>query len=439
QALKKRNNLIAHAPTGLGKTAATVPSSLAYALEKDKRVFFVTPRHSQHEIAVETLKEIREEHQKSFVAVDLIGKQWLCEGEQGANVYLEGEESDCPRHDNTYTDQHQLTERAQQKKAEIKREILRAEEVKERCDKVCPYDILMHTAADADIVIGDYFHIFHPGVREALFSKGSINLQDSIIIVDEAHNLADRTRSLNSAHLNEKMLKNAATEAAKYGYYDDEERAKQLRQELQRLARNELGMERETQIGQDDFTQRVTNIRDYDSLIADFEAVAKEAQEDGEDSDCGEIANFLDRWRGTDHGFTRILKKVQRSSGETYISLSYRCLDPQYTTKEVIRQSHTTIAMSGTLTPLHMYQDILGFPDNRTYTEKYGSPFPEENKLNLLVDQVTTKYKERDEEQYRKIAWYIKKSSEHVRGNIGVFFPSYSLMHEVKDQIEDRM
>jgi len=29
----------------------------------------------------------------------------------------------------------------------------------------------MHMAFNADIVIADYFHIFHPGVREIVFEK----------------------------------------------------------------------------------------------------------------------------------------------------------------------------------------------------------------------------------------------------------------------------
>ncbi len=437
-ALEDGGNVIAHAPTGLGKTAATLPSCLAYGLENDKTTFFLTPRHSQHEIAIETLQEVKEEHGETFRAVDLIGKRWLCEGEQGAHVYSEGEDEEtCPRHDETYDENHQLTEKAQAKIAELKHEILRAEEVKERCSTVCPYEILMHMAADADVVVGDYFHIFHPGVREAIFTKSSLSLSDTLLIIDEAHNLPGRTRSLNSATLTERMLDRGATEASRMGYYEEEEKLGRLNEELQRMAKKELGMEREAEIEEGTFTAKVTDIATYDALIDDLGAVAKEVSEDGDNPVCGDIAEFLDRWTGTDDGFVRVLQKVQYS-GDAYVKLSYSCLDPQFACREPMNQSHTAIAMSGTLTPVAMYMDLFGMDENDTYAETFESPFPEENELKLVVEKVTTRYKERDDSMFQKIAWYTLKTMEAVDGNVGVFFPSYDLRNKIHKRLKDR-
>lgn len=437
-ALENGENVVAHAPTGLGKTAATVPSSLRHAQDEDRTVFFLTPRHSQHEIAVETLREVKERHGVEFTAVDLIGKRWLCEGETGAQMYIEGEEETCPRHDATYTENHQLTRQARRKKRELEQEVLRAEEVKERCEDVCPYEILLHMAADADVVIGDYFHIFHPGVREAVFGKSEMKLDDCILIVDEAHNLSDRTRRLNSATLTEQKLQSAITEASKHGFYEEEEQLEKLDRELERMAKQELGMERETEIDQQTFEDRVANITKYDHLLDDLSTLAEEVREAGDESETADIVEFLDRWRGTDTGFVRVLQRRQ-SANNSYIRLSYTCLDPQYATSHPLKKSHTAIAMSGTLEPLDMYVDILGFDESATHAVSYQSPFPAENKLNLVVDQVTTRYKERDEEQYQKIAWYITQSKEQVKGNVGVFFPSYKMRNEIYDVMRDKL
>ncbi|MCJ7429376.1 MAG: ATP-dependent DNA helicase [Candidatus Nanohaloarchaeota archaeon QJJ-5] len=436
EALEEGENVVAHAPTGLGKTAATVPSSLRHALDEDRTVFFLTPRHSQHEIAVETLQEIKDRHGVSFTAVDLIGKRWLCEGETGASVYIEGEENSCPRHDATYTENHQLTKQAKRKKRELEQEVLRAEEVKERCEKVCPYEILLHMAADADVVIGDYFHIFHPGVREAVFGKSDLKLDDCVLIVDEAHNLADRTRRLNSATLTEQQLQSAITEASKHGFYEEETDLEKLKRELGRMAKQELGMEREAEIDQATFEDRVENITDYDHLLEDLSTLVEEVRDQGEESETAEIVEFLDRWQGTDTGFVRVLQRRQ-SANNSYVRLSYTCLDPQYATRRPLKKAHTAIAMSGTLEPLSMYVDILGFDEKNTHAVSYESPFPEANKLNLMVDKVTTRYKERDQEQYQKIAWYITKSKEQVDGNVGVFFPSYKMRNEIYDVMRD--
>ncbi|MFB6190781.1 MAG: DEAD/DEAH box helicase, partial [Candidatus Nanohaloarchaea archaeon] len=77
-AIKDGESLVAHAPTGLGKTAATLTPAIEYAKENNKKVFFLTPRHSQHSIAVETVKKMQERHSVELTVIDLLGKKWLC-------------------------------------------------------------------------------------------------------------------------------------------------------------------------------------------------------------------------------------------------------------------------------------------------------------------------------------------------------------------------
>ena len=78
ETLDRQQSLLAHAPTGIGKTAAVLAPALEYALENNKSVFFLTSRHSQHKIAVDTLKLIKKKFNIEFSAMDLIGKKWMC-------------------------------------------------------------------------------------------------------------------------------------------------------------------------------------------------------------------------------------------------------------------------------------------------------------------------------------------------------------------------
>ncbi len=85
--------------------------------------------------------------------------------------------------------------------------------------------------------------------------------------------------------------------------------------------------------------------------------------------------------------------------------------------------------MSGTLTPTEMYKDLLGFEN---VTERvFKSPFPEENRLSLIVPKTTTKFTARNEEQYRKIAKEVVDITNIVPGNSVVFFPSYFIRDQV--------
>ncbi|MBW2970588.1 DEAD/DEAH box helicase, partial [Candidatus Woesearchaeota archaeon] len=76
--ISKRGRLIVHAPTGLGKTVATLCPALKHAIENDLTVFFLTSRHTQHLIAIETLKEMKEKFGLNIVTTDIIGKKWMC-------------------------------------------------------------------------------------------------------------------------------------------------------------------------------------------------------------------------------------------------------------------------------------------------------------------------------------------------------------------------
>jgi DNA excision repair protein ERCC-2 len=53
----KGKSLFADAPTGSGKTAAVLCPAITYAIRKKKKVLFLTSRHTQHEIAIKTIKK----------------------------------------------------------------------------------------------------------------------------------------------------------------------------------------------------------------------------------------------------------------------------------------------------------------------------------------------------------------------------------------------
>ncbi|MDY6769639.1 MAG: ATP-dependent DNA helicase, partial [Candidatus Nanohaloarchaea archaeon] len=280
------------------------------------------------------------------------------------------------------------------------------------------------------------FHLFHDGVRDSLFSRMGRVLEDCIVIVDEAHNLPDRVRSLRSSRFSMPQIDKALSEVKKFGFYEMEETLERLRRELERIGKQELGSEREVHIEKDVLKDRVETLMDYQELIVELEGIADEVREEREKSYCGGIAEFLEDWDGPSNGYARILRRKTSRAGNQYLQLEYSCLDPQVSTSEVLNDAHASILMSGTLTPVDMYTDLCGLDPSATREETYRSAFPSENKKNLIVDRVTTRYKDRDEDEFQKIAWYIQKSAEHVPGNIGVFFPSYKLRDRVCDLLE---
>jgi DNA excision repair protein ERCC-2 len=433
--INREGTLVSHAPTGLGKTAASLTPGLEEALQSDNKVLFRTPSNSQHQIALETAKKINEKQEDANVkTVDLIGKDHLCEAD---SISRTGEGPDCPRHDNTFTDSHELTDKAKRKIKELQNEALTAEEVKKRCKDVCAYQISLYMTQKADLIVADYFHMFHPAVRDIVLEKAEIDLSDTIIVVDEAHNLPSRTRSLFSNNLSIPNIDRAITEAEKFGFYPEQENLEQLKDEVLRLARERLGQqEHEDNVEKKDLKDPIDNFHSYEELIVDLETAAEEVHEEKEKSYCAGIAEFLDAWKGKDEGFVRSIKRVIGDGGDRRIQINYSCLNPQISTEKPLNDSKASVMMSGTLTPPSMYVDLLGIDEDKNESVEFGSPFPEENKLELVIPTLTTKYEERDESMRQKYAWYLSKSFDAVDGNCAVFFPSYNFMYKIKEELE---
>lgn len=86
--------------------------------------------------------------------------------------------------------------------------------------------------------------------------------------------------------------------------------------------------------------------------------------------------------------------------------------------------------MSGTLSPAEMYRDLLGLNANAVLSE-YSSPFPKQNRLNLIVPGTSTKFTQRNNDMYEKIAKLCASIVNKIPGNCLLFFPSYQLRDNV--------
>ncbi|MBI2549378.1 ATP-dependent DNA helicase [Candidatus Woesearchaeota archaeon] len=436
--LRQKKHLIVHAPTGLGKTAATLPLALAYALEHKYTVFFLTSRHTQHAIAIETLKQIKQKYNTPFVVADMIGKKWMCAqpntehfpssdfAEFCKHLVVEGK---CPYYNNTRNKMN-LTVKAKTIHEELKQGIHHTDHIIATCTshELCPYEVAVSLAKNAQVIIADYLYLFAPYIRDSFFLKIQRNLPETILIIDEGHNLPSRVRDLASFRLTNLMVKRAIIEAKKFGYDDTIGLLSHLQDLLNTLSEG-MKYNDERLVIQQQFVKAVERIHDYEQVIADLTFIAASIRERQQKTFIGGIAHFLEAWQGTDEGYARILSLTQ-GRDTPLITLSYRCLDPSVMTQNVIQQTYATILMSGTLSPPTMYRDLLGFPKD-TVVKEYPSPFPKTNRMNVIIPHTTTKFSERNESQYKEIATICAHIANTVPGNSAFFFPSYFLRDKV--------
>ncbi len=437
QTVTGQQNLIVHAPTGLGKTAAALAPSINEALKKDLTVFFLTSRHTQHKLAMETVNLIKEKYKQAFTVVDIIGKKWLCL-QLGVNKLYPREfaeyckkikEDDLCEFYTKTRDKGEASKTAREVVSQLKRDNKTdTESIIEKSIEqgVCPYEVALLIARDARIIIGDYYYLFNPYIRETFLNRTGKELGKIIIIIDEGHNLPARVKDLASHRISTNTVRRALDETKKHDKEEIREILEILEKKLWELTDE---VEEEVYVSKGQLIGEIKEMTDYDELISDMSFLADLIREEQKHSALGTVASFLEAWQGEDKGFTRILAKSRDLRGEEIITIQYRCLDPGIITKDVIRSAHSTILMSGTLNPTSMYKEVLGF--DTAEEESYKSPFPEKNKLNIIIPRTSTKYETRSEQQYREIAEILVRATNKIPGNTAVFFPSYLLRDDV--------
>ena len=432
-----QQNLIVHAPTGLGKTAAALGPALKEALKKDLTVFFLTSRHTQHKLAMETINQVREKYKLNFTAVDLIGKKWLCLQPNIDKLYPREFSEYCKKMKEDELCDFYTKTRNKGEPSKIVQEVISqlkdanttdTESIIEKstANKICPYEVALYIAKDARVIIGDYNYLFNSHIRETILKRIGKELSKIIMVIDEGHNIPERVKDLASHKISTSTMKRAIDEARRSNRKDLAEVLELLERKLWEIAERVVD---EAYIEKDRLIEEISEMTDYESLVSDMEAVADKVREEQKQSSLGTVAAFLDAWVGDDKGFARILSRSIGLKGETIITMQYRCLDPSLITKDVIRGAYCTILMSGTLSPTSMYKEILGF--DTAEEASYKSPFPEENKLNIVIPKTSTKYETRSDEQYMEIAEILARAINKIPGNTAVFFPSYDLRDEI--------
>jgi DNA excision repair protein ERCC-2 len=443
--VQNKKHCVLHAPTGLGKTAASISPALSYALKHDLAVIFCTPRHTQHLIAQRTAADIRNRHGVNFCCVTIVGKRHLC-----AHDGIEGMRSDdfsayCKAVREAGQCAHFIRSRSGQNASMEVKAIIQDIEAQGPIDipslletgrekRLCPYELSLHAASRAKLIITDYHYLFHAPIREKFLGRIGKKPEQLIVIVDEGHNLAGRVRESLTHRLTSATLKRAVNEAKAFGQHDVVNQLIEMDGTLEKLGRDlgPLGKSSERLVSAQEWDAPLAALGDIDELDdALVKAVEVVQLSNRKHSPLATVMGFCRAWRESEgDAFVRILRRTDRG-----LVLSLRCLDPAVGSAAFIKQTHSTILMSGTLRPTRMFVQQLGFPEN-TAEKEFSSPFPSHNRLCVIVPGVTTKFSKRDERQYDAIAKHCASIIDATPGCCALYFPSYALRDIIAARME---
>jgi len=412
--IHRGKNLFIQAPTGVGKTISTIfPAVKAVGEGLADRIFYLTAKTITGMVAKETFALLRKQGYMAKT-IQLTAKEKLCMCEE-----MECNPVHCP-----YAKGH--FDRVNDAVFELLQEsdMFAREEILAQAEKhmVCPFEMSLDVATWADNIICDYNYAYDPNVYLKRFFQDGIK-GDYIFLVDEAHNLVERSREMYSASLyKEDFL------AVKRIIKSHSKRIEKLLDKCNKIL---LEYKREcvTYVLYENTGNLIFSLMLLASALDDFLQKPLEFSGRKEVLDfyfC--VRNFLNISDLVDEHY-EIYSEIQEDGR---FMLKLFCVDPSLNLQKCIDKGRSTIFFSATLLPIGYYKNLLS-AEKENYAIYAKSTFCEEQRLLLFGNDVSTKYTRRNDAEFQKIANYIVKTVHCKKGNYMVFFPSYKLMYQVYD------
>ncbi|UOY91637.1 ATP-dependent DNA helicase [Ectobacillus sp. JY-23] len=402
--IAEKRNLFAKAPTGIGKTISTTfPAVKAIGEGLAERLFYLTAKTITRTTAEEAFARM-EKQGLCMRSVTITAKDKVCFKEE-----TRCQKEYCEFADGYYDRVNGAVLDILEHETLLTRGTI---ETYARKHKVCPFEFSIELAYAADAVICDYNYIFDPRISfKRLFEEQK---KQTVLLIDEAHNLVDRAREMYSAEI-QKSQYLQLQRSFKGVNVSIFESARAINQHLLAVRKRAEGELVEKQLDEElvglleDFVQHaekeITAQENEELLDAYFKAQA-----------FLRIAALYDE---------RFVMYAETTGSEVRLKLF--CLDPSHLLRQMGKNYRSKVYFSATLTPPSYYRDMLGAQEE-DFSIGIPSPFRREQ-LQVLVQPVSTKYHEREKTKPHIVA-ALGRMTE-VRGNYLVFFPSYQYMKDV--------
>jgi len=429
--------LFLEAPTGTGKTITTLyPAVKSMGEGKTEKIFYLTAKTITRTAAQETTGLMREKG-LCLKSVTLTAKDKICViGEPDCNPDA------CPRAKGHYDRINEALYALLTGHDRFGREDI---EACAEAYQVCPFELGLDISLFCDLIIGDYNYLFDPHASLKRFFAEGTSKDNYVFLIDEAHNLIERGREMYSAQIRRSDVRRMQTKV-KEPYPDLEKKlracARQLRvidksaaadfsvlQEIDPLADSVRAVEAQiAAILQENMQKEMSGKMKKDPLASSKRAVQKELL-----SFYFEIRHFTDILERLDDHYRIYAKRCGRED----ILVRLYCVDPSTNVAKCMNRGRASILFSATFLPIQYYKSLLG--GTQEDYEIYATSVFDSRKRGLyIINDVTSRYTRRSEEEFCRIAACISAAAGQRHGNYLAFFPSYAFLEEVSSRMPEQ-
>ena len=412
--------LMAQAPTGIGKTIGTIfPQLKALAPQQLDKVFFLTAKTPGRKLALDAAQVLYDSSPDLPLRVlELVARDKACEHLDKA---CHGDS--CPLAKDFYDRLPAARQAASQVRLLDQRSLRNVA----LAHQVCPYYLSQEMARWSDLIVADYNYYFDFGAM--LFGLAQLNQWQVSVLVDEAHNLVERARSMYSASLDQYSLKTVRDSAPEA-----------LKKPLQRLNRGWNALHKDQLAPYQAYAAKpdkllqalslcTSAMGDYfndhpDALTGDLQAFYFDALQWAK---VAELFNEHFIFDITKRSFT-----AKRSSS----TLCLRNVVPAEFIRPRLTAARSSVLFSATLSPRHYYADLLGLPADTAWVD-VESPFKAEQLQVSIVERISTRFVHR-QASLEPIVALIAQQFAAQPGNYLAFFSSFDYLQQVAQLLAER-
>lgn len=411
--------LMAQAPTGIGKTVGTIfPLLKALAPQQLDKVFFLTAKTPGRKLALDAAKVLHASSDLPLRVLELVARDKACEHLDKA---CHGDS--CPLAKGFYDRLPAAREAASSVRLLDQRNLREVA----LAHHVCPYYLSQEMARWADLVVADYNYYFDFGAM--LFGLAQLNQWRAAVLVDEAHNLVERARSMYSASLSQfslQALRDSAPEP--------------LKKPLQRLNREWNALHKEQVAPYQAYATRPDKLLQALSLCA---SAMGDYFNDHPESLAGELQAFyfeaLQFAKVSElfnEHFIFDISKHSLGGKRSRSTLCLRNVVPAEFIRPRLTAARSSVLFSATLSPRHYYADLLGLPADTAWVD-VESPFKAEQLRVRIVDEISTRFVHR-QASLEPIVDLIASQFAQQPGNYLAFFSSFDYLQQVAQLLAQR-
>lgn len=405
--------LFSRAPTGIGKTIATLfPSLKAIGEQVTDKVFYLTAKTIGKEVAVKTIEKLIEQN-VSLKYVVITAKDKIC-----IHTETSCTPDVCPYAKGHYDRINDAILNMYEEENGYTREVITKYAIIHR---LCPYELSLDLSLFSQVIICDYNYAFDPSAMlRRFFVEGTGKYT---LLVDEAHNLVDRARSMYSAALLKSKvleLKNLVKplDSRLYGYFEKLNKAfidirhSMKDRDLTEDVSKEAPFELETHLrGIIYRTEKIFKLHknwEYMDQLLDF---------------YFEAYDFIKKYEIYGSHYVTYYHRLGQD-----LLIKLFCIDPRPNLREILLDMQGVVYFSATLLPMNYYKHLLG-GNEESYGLNLSSPF-EAHRLNLMIDSsISTRYIDR-QKSLQELANRIVSFVRMMQGNYLVYFPSYKYLEQ---------